>query len=118
MMEFLFVEEHPISGRRSLVSPGSRVGRQGADHLLADPEVSREHAVFREVDGELGIEDLGSTNGTFVNEQRVTGIRALAPGDRVRFGNTVWRLEEASSAGAGATRISAGRPSEESDQRA
>jgi pSer/pThr/pTyr-binding forkhead associated (FHA) protein len=44
------------------------------------------------VDNRLGIEDLGSTNGTFVNETRITGIVPISPGDRVRFGNTVWCL--------------------------
>ena len=46
------------------------------------------------------IEDLGSTNGTFVNDQRIEGLRPLNEGDTVRFGNTVWRLQVA----AGATR--------------
>jgi hypothetical protein len=96
-MEFLFVEEKPMSGRECLVSPGTTVGREGCDHVLADPEVSRAHATFRQVDAQLGLEDLGSTNGTFVNEQRLGGIQVLAIGDRVRFGNTIWRLERASN---------------------
>jgi hypothetical protein len=95
-MEFLFVEEQPMTGRESVVGSGTTVGREGCDHVLADPEVSRTHATFRQVDRQLGIEDAGSTNGTFVNDIRVTGIQVLVPGDRVRFGNTVWRLERAS----------------------
>jgi FHA domain len=97
-MEFRFLEEQPMAGRVCLVVAGATVGREGCDHVLPDPEVSRRHASFRQVDAQLGVEDLGSTNGTFVNDQRVTGIQVLAPGDRVRFGNTVWRLERASVA--------------------
>jgi pSer/pThr/pTyr-binding forkhead associated (FHA) protein len=94
-MEFVFVEERPVRGRESRVAPGHTVGREGSlcDHELIDPEVSRRHAAFREADDQLAIEDLGSTNGTFVNGRRLTGVGVLAPGDRVRFGNTVWRLE-------------------------
>jgi hypothetical protein len=96
MTEFLFVEEQPMEGRECLVGSGTTVGREGADHVLPDPEVSRTHAIFRGVDAQLGIEDTGSTNGTFVNEVRVSGIQVLVPGDRVRFGQTVWRFERAS----------------------
>ena len=104
-MEFLFVEEQPMRGRECLVGPGTTVGREGCDHVLADPEVSRNHATFRGVDAHLGIEDTGSTNGTFVNEVRVSGIQVLVPGDRLRFGKTIWRFERApgSRAPAGAT---------------
>jgi FHA domain len=94
-MEIVVVEERPMSGREHAVRAGMTVGRGGSDFELPDPEVSRSHAVFRAVDGGLGIEDAGSRNGTYVNEQRVSGIVALGPGDRVRFGNTVWRLPEA-----------------------
>ena len=95
-MEFLFVEEQPMAGRECLVSPGMTVGREGCDHVLADPEVSRTHATFRGVDAQLGVEDSGSTNGTFVNDVRASGIQVLVPGDRLRFGHTVWRFERAS----------------------
>jgi pSer/pThr/pTyr-binding forkhead associated (FHA) protein len=99
MMEFLFVEEHPMAGRESLVAAGMTVGREGCDHVLPDPEVSRKHATFRQVDGQLGIDDAASTNGTFVNEVRVTGVQVIVPGDRVRFGNTVWRFARAFESG-------------------
>ncbi len=44
---------------------------------LNDPDVSRRHAVVRRVDEGLAVEDLGSTNGTFVNDRRVEGIAEL-----------------------------------------
>lgn len=58
---------------------------------LADESVSRRHAML-EYDGRTHVvTDLGSTNGTYVNEQRVTGSRPLAAGDRVRFGNQIFK---------------------------
>jgi hypothetical protein len=50
------------------------------------------------------IEDLGSSNGTFVNEQRVRGTRPIAAGDAVLLGTTVWRLVEADVGAVGAPR--------------
>jgi pSer/pThr/pTyr-binding forkhead associated (FHA) protein len=70
--------------------------------------VSRRHAAIHQVDDGLAIEDLGSKNGTFVNERRVSGIVPVAPGDRIRFGNTVWRLEPLSEASPTAGEAAAG----------
>jgi len=91
-MEFVFVEETPVAGAQRPVQAGTTVGRAGADVALTDPEVSRRHAVFHQVDDGLGVEDLDSRNGTYVNDRRIRGITTLSDGDVVRFGNTVWRL--------------------------
>jgi pSer/pThr/pTyr-binding forkhead associated (FHA) protein len=91
--DFRFVEEAPIEGLERPVSPGTTIGRAECEVELHDPEVSRRHAVLRQVDDGLAVEDLGSKNGTFVNDRRINGIVPVAAGDRVRFGNTVWRLE-------------------------
>jgi pSer/pThr/pTyr-binding forkhead associated (FHA) protein len=57
-----------------------------ADFVLDAPLVSRLHCRFTAPpSGELEVDDLGSTNGTFVNEQRVKRAR-LQAGDRVRVG--------------------------------
>jgi pSer/pThr/pTyr-binding forkhead associated (FHA) protein len=92
-MEVTFVEEQPLEGAERRVGPGTTVGRAGADLELVDPDVSRRHATFHQVDAGIGIEDLGSRNGTFVNDEKISGIAALSRGDRVRFGNTVWRFD-------------------------
>ena len=56
-MEAKFVEEQPMAGREVAVSAGMVVGRTGSDIELADPEVSRRHATFR--DRGLGHRDRG-----------------------------------------------------------
>lgn len=87
-----FVEERPMAGRELLAEPGLVIGREGTDIVLADPEVSRRHAVIREHAGAIAIEDLGSTNGTFVNDRRISEAEPLRDGDVVRLGKTVWRV--------------------------
>jgi hypothetical protein len=71
----------------------ARVGRgEGNDVFLADPSVSREHAVVDVRSGDAFVRDLGSTNGTFVNGSR-TERRSLRDGDELCFGNTRMRFE-------------------------
>ena len=57
-------------------------------HPLADLEVSRHHARFALRDGQLHVEDLGSTNGTFLNDSPLTGPQPLHDGDRIRIGDS------------------------------
>ena len=65
------------------------IGRLGeSDIVLADPGVSRRHAEVRAEDGQYVIADLGSTNGTMVNESTV-GERILQEGDRITVGKTI-----------------------------
>lgn len=92
----VFFEEKPRPGRELPVEDGMTIGRTDGDVLLADPQVSRRHAVVRLVDSRAVLEDLGSTNGTFVNEERIEGRRDLEVGDMVRFGAIAWRLKPAS----------------------
>ena len=54
--------------------------------LLRDQSVSRRHAVIRFRGPRYQVRDLKSTNGTFVNEQRVNDVASLKDGDHVRFG--------------------------------
>jgi pSer/pThr/pTyr-binding forkhead associated (FHA) protein len=78
------------SGRELILNPGlNSVGREGTDVMLPDPTVSRRHAQVTVEAGQLVVEDLGSTNGTFVGGRPVRpGERATAfDGDAVRFGS-------------------------------
>lgn len=88
-----FVEQEPEPGREVEAREGTTIGRDGCDVGFEDPELSRRHARIRLVGSAVAIEDLGSTNGTFVNDERIAGVRELVAGDVVRFGHTVWKLE-------------------------
>jgi hypothetical protein len=55
--------------------------------VLADPAVSKKHAGIRKVEGNFELADLGSSNGVYVNGQKVPK-KTLAVGDVIRVGNT------------------------------
>jgi diguanylate cyclase (GGDEF)-like protein len=59
--------------------------------VLPDDSISRRHATIEPHEGGHLISDLGSTNGTYVNEQRLFSARRLQAGDRVRFGNQIFK---------------------------
>lgn len=87
----LRVVEPPASrGQAYDVGDEVTVGRSpGCGISLSDSTVSQLHArVFRR-EGQIYIEDLGSTNGTWVNRGRVSGPVPLRKGDRLQFGGTV-----------------------------
>jgi tetratricopeptide (TPR) repeat protein len=65
--------------------------------LDGDPAVSRHHArIGSRADGAVEIEDLGSDNGTFINNARITGPAALRAGDHVRLGSVSMVVEAGS----------------------
>src|SRR4051812_14695126 len=83
------------------------IGRStpGLGSLGGDSEISRVHArVFHDPSGRLMIEDLGSTNGTFVNGNRVSGQQPLNSGDQARVGQTSLTVE-GGAADPGATSV-------------
>ncbi len=69
------------------------VGRaNAADLILVEGMVSRRHARFAMQSGQLCVNDLGSTNGTFVNGEKVRGEHALDEGDRVLIGTSILKV--------------------------
>jgi hypothetical protein len=70
--------------------PLIRIGRgSGNDIVLQDSQASRHHAeVFRQGE-QCFVRDLGSTNGTFVDGERLAGPRLLQPGDQIQIGETI-----------------------------
>jgi hypothetical protein len=87
-----------------LVGDVIMVGRDVSnDIVIADAEISRQHTrLTRTPDGYL-LEDLGSTNGTYVNGERLMAPRLMAPGDLVGFGGTVTMTFDATAPEAAAT---------------
>jgi pSer/pThr/pTyr-binding forkhead associated (FHA) protein len=74
--------------------PVAVVGRKkGCDLRIPSSEVSRRHCVFRIEYDCVTIEDLGSSNGTYLNEDRVDVKQVVRPGDHVRIGSIVFVAE-------------------------
>jgi FHA domain len=86
----LFVEHAPghEAGSAYELAGGATLGRGDVEIQLEDPFASTRHArIFRE--GHVFvIEDLGSTNGTYLNDEPLTGPQPLHPGDRIRIGDS------------------------------
>lgn len=82
-----FGERHSL-GHEMTVGRGSACGVS----LPADTFASALHARVFQRDGEYFVEDLGSTNGTFLNGQKVTMPVALRGGDRLQIGQTTLEL--------------------------
>jgi pSer/pThr/pTyr-binding forkhead associated (FHA) protein len=85
----LQITKGPGTGAMHPVAGDSTIGRgTGADIVIADEAVSREHASVRGDGQTVVLEDLDSSNGTFVNGERISSPRRLAPGDVVKIGGT------------------------------
>jgi pSer/pThr/pTyr-binding forkhead associated (FHA) protein len=88
----------PAAGRLSAgkVIPlrgSTTIGREAGNDLVVDEEtVSSRHARLLPRDGRWWIEDLGSRNGTLVNNDQVEGSRPLRPGDVIQVGRVQLRF--------------------------
>jgi pSer/pThr/pTyr-binding forkhead associated (FHA) protein len=93
----LVVKEGPNPGQRTEITKTSFIiGRDPVSDLaIADIEVSRRHARLIAQSGGHVIEDLGSTNGTFVNGQRIRTMVPLRPGASIRLGELITLSYEA-----------------------
>jgi pSer/pThr/pTyr-binding forkhead associated (FHA) protein len=87
---------HPPGGgqpRSVRLEAATTIGRGIECELrIEDTYASQQHARIFGRNGGWYVEDLGSTNGTFVNEQRLVAPAMLQPGDRVRIGTTTVEL--------------------------
>jgi pSer/pThr/pTyr-binding forkhead associated (FHA) protein len=76
------------------VEEGATLGRGDVEIHLEDPFASTRHARLVRQGGIVVIEDLGSTNGTYLNEELLEGPRPLHPGDRIRIGDSTFMYED------------------------
>src|ERR1700712_3135912 len=90
----LEIVEGSEAGRQIPLDSVVDIGREPSLplHLDEDTQVSRRHARISMQGGQVLVEDLGSTNGTYVNDQPISAPRTLNPGDKVRIGLTVLEL--------------------------
>ncbi len=88
----LVVEKAPghQSGSRYDISGGATLGRGDVEIVLEDPFASSRHARVERQGGVTVLEDLGSTNGTYLNEELLRGPQPLHAGDRIRIGDSVF----------------------------
>src|SRR5215510_9638107 len=86
--------EYPLPAEKEIV-----IGRGGElDIVLVEDMVSRKHAKITTQAGKIVIQDLGSTNGTFVNGEKIKRVR-LKEGDRILIGTSIIKLVAVDGAG-------------------
>ncbi len=94
-----FTDESRRVWRTPLAELPFTIGRAGGCRLQLDsPSISQQHAKIFSRRDELCIVDLGSTNGTLINGQRIEGEQSLASGDVLRFVDWEFRLVESGNA--------------------
>ena len=76
----------------------AKIGRDSTNLVaIEDAKASREHAKIRFADGTYSIVDMGSANGTYVNDSKISGQTPLSDGDLVKVGDTVLAFKPAGS---------------------
>jgi hypothetical protein len=79
---------------RQFLQPDIIIGRnQACDFLIEDQIVSAEHARLSYHHNHWWVEDLQSTNGTFLNQERVVSPTVLTPGDQIQIGQVTFKVQ-------------------------
>ena len=104
----LIMRQGPTPGATfTLEGDQINIGRESSNEItINDAEISRRHARLTFQGGKYVLEDLGSTNGTFVNGQRLAGPRVLKAGEVVSFGEQIVLVFEVVTSDPGATMVS------------
>jgi pSer/pThr/pTyr-binding forkhead associated (FHA) protein len=91
--ELALMDERGKRGATFKLDGPIQMGRADACHVkLSDTYVSNVHARVFAKDGAWFVEDMGSTNGTYLNQRKVTAPTELRAGDRLRLGKTTMEL--------------------------
>lgn len=90
------------NGRKEVIELRQRmvyIGRASSfGHFDQDSEISRKHMLIKlNNTGEVFIEDQGSTNGSFLNGKKIKGMHQVSPGDTVRVGDTILKIQAQAS---------------------
>jgi hypothetical protein len=85
---------HESGSAYEIPNQGATLGRGDVEIRLDDPFASAHHARISREGHVVVIEDLGSTNGTYLNEEPLSGPQPLHPGDRIRIGDSEFSYEQ------------------------
>ncbi len=95
----LVTVEGPDKGQEFVLLPcRMEIGRRADNHIrLSDPNVSRKHALLEFIPekNEYLLTDLQSTNGTYLNDEKIDNSKVLRAGDRIRIGCSVLKVVDA-----------------------
>ena len=87
------VEPRDQKGHRHTIGDEATIGRAaGCSISVTDNFTSQLHARVFHRDGSLHVEDLGSTNGTYLNRRKVSAPMVVSGGDRIQIGSTVMEV--------------------------
>lgn len=93
ILTLTIVEPPEAAGRAFRVNGSLSIGRAaGCEITLDDTFISQVHARVALSESGVVVEDLGSTNGTYLNRKRVTAPVVVQPGDVIQVGSTVMEL--------------------------
>ncbi len=95
---FIYAEAGPVEGLEYNITQPVILGRAiECEITLLRSHISRHHARLQVVENVLTVEDMGSSNGTYVNGARITGQQILHHGDELSFKDVIFRVKEYSS---------------------
>ncbi|MFA6293104.1 MAG: FHA domain-containing protein [Victivallales bacterium] len=98
-MKLFYIEGNKKGASFELVPPGASIGREDDNDIILDSEASsRYNSKVEFKDGEWFIKDLGSTNGTKLNDERIDAETRLRDGDRIKIGKEVLLFGTSTSA--------------------
>ena len=89
------IEDDKLKGQTFTVDGELFIGRSSDAHItLDDSYVSSKHARLFQRDEKCMLEDLGSTNGTYLNRRRITAPTELQRGDQIKIGRTIMEMRK------------------------